>query len=470
MRILFLNPPFGYRRPEGLDAPLGIMYLGAVLKGIGHECALVDHAWASDNDWRKWDAALAEKPDCILINTQIRFTNTTQEAVRRAVTIHPGGLRIAFGPQASTESNRLLELGFDASILGEPEEVVPSLLKEVSSATDGAFTRSLPEMSGIATKANPMVSYAPRVDPEKLPYPDWSLVDYRRYIATTGNAVIMASRGFDRTDAFNQPPLIYATEPTRRCSVPRVISELRALRRKFAGTYVVLFHDEVFTEDRQWVISLCNELRSEKLGVPFWAFTRPDCVDPFLCLTLRKAGFVGISMGMESGADRVLRLLNRQLTIEQITAGFRSAQKAGLLTVGSIMLGTPGTSAEQDETAEEIDATIEMVRKLHPDNLTVTITTPLPGTSLYERGAERLLIAQPVDFNYYDCRRKKYPVCLTTLNAEQLWEKVLTVRNAWKKGALISMFRLLQSIGYNPAYGSTMAASSFRVLKQKFFK
>jgi len=465
LKILFLNPPFGSRRPEGLDAPVGIMYLSAVLKQAGHSCSLVDHVWEKQDDWRKWDSALSQKPDMVLVNTQIRFSGETQAAMRKLRSQCPLLPAIAFGPQASTEPLRLLqEMGFDACVIGEPEEVVPEVFR------DRARRRTILARPGIATAENPDSGPAPRVDVEKLPLPDWDLVEYGRYIQATHSAVFMASRGLNFEDKFNQPPLIYAKTPTRRLSVERVLRELVQLRERFPGPYMLLFHDEVFTEDRDWVVRLCAELRRSSLKMPFWCFTRPDLIDAELCRILRRSGFVGLSMGMESASDRILEILGKGLTASQIEKGFRSAQKAGLLTTGSVMIGTASDDLGQpDESLEELESTVRMVARLHPDVLTVTLTTPLPGTPLYEPLKERILAKSPEEFNYYHVWSGKYPLRLEGLTAEELTKAVARIRNVWKRKLWRTAFRIgILAVGNGP-FRNTLFNQIAKVLKRKVF-
>ena len=463
MNLLFLNPPFGSNRPEGLDAPMGLMYLGAVLKLQGNACSLVDHVWEKQDDWSEWNKALFKKPDAVLIHTQIRFSHETQEAIRRLRSQHPKIPAIALGPQASTEPARLLrEMGFDACIVGEPEEVVQHVLRDI------ANQKPILSRRGIATLENLDPGPASRIDAEKLPVPDWDFVDYGRYIHTTHSAVFMASRGLNYEDKFNQPPLIYATKPTRRLGVQRVMRELAQLREKFPGPYMLLFHDEIFTEDRDWVIQLCGELRRSKLKLPYWCFTRPDLVDAELCRIMRRSGFVGLSMGMESASDRILDLLGKKLTLSQIEKGFRAAQKAGLLTTGSAMIGTPGYEpGQQDENREELEATAEMVARLHPDVLTVTLTTPLPGTPMQALLKDKILAKSPQEFNYYDVWPGKYPLRLKELTAEDLTKAMAHIRNAWKYKLWKTMLRILNLAMSNRPFRNTLFDQALKVIKRK---
>ena len=462
MNILFLNPPFGSARPEGLDAPLGIMYLSAALAATGHACACVDNAWERRDDWSRWEAAVgAGKPDVVIVNTQLRFTRETMEALRRLRRLDTACRAVAIGPQASTEPARLLTGGFDACVIGEPETVLPEL-----------FAQSAPPAQwgprdGLATLNDPHPKPAPRADVEFLPFPDWNIVNYGRYIATTHNAVVMASRGLDYPDTFNQPPLIYAATPTRRCSVDRVVRELAEVRRRFTGRYMVLFHDEVFTEERSWVIELCDKLRAAQFGFHYWCFTRPDLVDAQLCRIMARCGFAGVSMGMESGADRVLEMLGRNTTVEKIEAGFRAARIAGLLTVGSVMIGTPGrVENEPDETWQEIESTARLVKKIHPDVLTITITTPLPGTSMYESAAGRINAEEPEAFNYLHTFEGKYPVRLKMLGPNDLARGAALIRRAWKRGLWKTAVRMVVVACNNGPFRKTMIAQAFRAFRK----
>ncbi|MFH1889135.1 MAG: radical SAM protein, partial [Candidatus Omnitrophota bacterium] len=422
-----------------------------------------DHAWEKQDDWSQWEIALSKKPDAVLINTQIRFSNETHEAIRRLRSQHPSLPATAFGPQASTEPSRLLlEMGFNACVIGEPEGVINDVLDDI------ANQKTVIARRGIATKENPNPGPATRIDVETLPFPDWDLVEYGRYISVTHNAVFMASRGLNYVDSFNQPPLIYATNPTRRLSIERVIRELAWLRERFTGNYMLLFHDEIFTEDRDWVIKLCAGLRKSKFRVPYWCFTRPDLVDTELCRIMRQSGFVGLSMGMESASDRILEILGKKLTVSQIEKGFRAAQRAGLLTTGSVMIGTAGYEpGKPDENRQELESTINMVARLHPDVLTVTLTTPLPGTPMYGLLKDRILAKSPGEFNYYDVWPGKYPLHLNNLTADDLAKAVTHIKDAWKRRLWKTALRTLNLAISNESFRNTLYNQATKIMRRK---
>jgi hypothetical protein len=132
------------------------------------------------------------------------------------------------------------------------------------------------------------------------------------------------------------------------------------------------------------------------------------------------------------------------------------------------MVGTPGRPpAESDETPDEVAQTVQLARRIGPDVLTVTLTTPLPGTPLHARVGDRLAATTEQDFNYYDVWPGKYPVRLETLNAEQLAAAVAQVRRAWKRQLPRTVFRLTGLALRNGAFRRTVAAQAVKVLKRK---
>jgi len=155
---------------------------------------------------------MAEESDVLLVNTQIRFTRDTDDGLDRARANCPAIPAIAFGPQASTEPVRLLEMGFDACVIGEPEEIVPAVLAELACAPPGSRRARLAAAgrAGLATHELPAPGPAPRIEFESAPAARLGHCRYDRYLGETHNAVYMASRGWEHEDAFNQPPLIYA--------------------------------------------------------------------------------------------------------------------------------------------------------------------------------------------------------------------------------------------------------------------
>ena len=99
--------------------------------------------------------------------------------------------------------------------------------------------------------------------------------------------------------------------------------------------------------------------------------------------------------------------------------------------------------------------------------LTVTLTTPLPGTALYERVHRRLLLKEPEEFNYYHVWPGKYPVQLQSLVSEQLDKAVARIRRNWKRGLWKTALRTAVLAGRNAAFRRTLYQQVLKVVRRK---
>ena len=87
-------------------------------------------------------------------------------------------------------------------------------------------------------------------------------------------------------------------------------------------------------------------------------------------------------LGLESGSDETLRLMNKQVTVEQGIRAVHLFSRAGIGTAGFFMVGYPG------ETVGSIEKTFALVLSLPLDEAWFTIPLPLPGTPLFSRVAD----------------------------------------------------------------------------------
>lgn len=101
-------------------------------------------------------------------------------------------------------------------------------------------------------------------------------------------------------------------------------------------------------------------------------------VDKELLRHMKRAGCYAIAYGIESASPEILDTLNKGITLEQAEEAIRLSQQVGLQTIGYFMLGSPG------ESLETIARTIQFTKKLKLDFAQFAITTPYPGTELYD--------------------------------------------------------------------------------------
>ena len=109
-------------------------------------------------------------------------------------------------------------------------------------------------------------------------------------------------------------------------------------------------------------------------------------MDEKLLRTMRAAGCYMIAYGVESGDQKILSEIGKNIVLDQIVRAFDLTHKARINTVAYFMLGSP------NETTETIKRTIEYAKTLNPDFVQFSIATPYPGTELYHlvSGKDRL--------------------------------------------------------------------------------
>ena len=106
--------------------------------------------------------------------------------------------------------------------------------------------------------------------------------------------------------------------------------------------------------------------------------SRVDTIDEEMLVLMKKAGCWQISYGVETGVPRLLKLIHKSVTIQQIENAFRLTKKAGISIRGFFMLGLP------TETIQDSMETILFAEKLNPMWAQFTITIPYPGTKMFD--------------------------------------------------------------------------------------
>ena len=105
---------------------------------------------------------------------------------------------------------------------------------------------------------------------------------------------------------------------------------------------------------------MCADIKARKLNVEWDCETRVDAVDKELLEKMHDAGCITVWFGVESGSERILDKMHKKINREQVKDAFKMAQKAGMMTIASAVIGFPG---ETEETAWE---TINFINSLKP--------------------------------------------------------------------------------------------------------
>ncbi|HSQ53240.1 MAG TPA: radical SAM protein, partial [Acidobacteriota bacterium] len=229
---------------------------------------------------------------------------------------------------------------------------------------------------------------------DELPRPAYkyfSLENYRLF----GRKMlpIMTSRGCPSQCSFCTTARMFG-KAFRARSPKSIVDELEWLRDEH-GADAFSFYDDTFTLNTKRAVTICEEIKNRKIGLPWDCQTRVSRVSPELLATMRDANCQQVFFGVESGCQKILDAVNKGTTVEQNRRAIKMAKDAGLFVAISVIIGYPG------ETRDMLMQTIDLVKKAEPDDVYICVATPYPGTEL-RRLVEEMGYEISNDWGRYD--------------------------------------------------------------------
>jgi magnesium-protoporphyrin IX monomethyl ester (oxidative) cyclase len=394
-RVLLVVPPqfnvYGMRIKPAYPA-LGVLWVAAMLERAGHGCEIVDMD-ADEVDLQAVLERLESGRFDILGLTAVTPTYPNAVEVAKAaksrfpnLPILLGGIHATVEPIACAR-----EEAFDFVVVGEAEITAVELVDAImAGAADFSGIKGLVyrDTDGrvVSSGARALVP-----DLDDYPYPAVHLIgDMAKYApahATVLPAVpIMVSRGCPGACTYCQTKNIFGRR-TRFRSPANVVGEIRALVQRF-GVKEIHFLDDVITANKKFVRELCDLLKREpyKLHLEVANGLRADMVSEEILTALKEVGLRNVGFGIESGNDRVLKLVKKGITKEQVRRAVRIAKGIGLETWGFFIFGLPG------DTEASIRETIDFAIELDPKYAKFVFLKPFPGSEVYYQLEEKGLI------------------------------------------------------------------------------
>lgn len=397
VKVALVFPRFRY--PTG-DLPLGIAYIASsLLKNTSAEVRMIDTTFFKDFEEAE-NRFRDEMFDYVGISIMTPMIKDARKIISIARKYSPSAKIVVGGPHPTAmpeETFRMIDA--DAVVIGEGEEAFCEAINR------GGFEG----IRGVWYKENgSIIKNEPREpiqDLDSIPFPPWHLFDLKKYFEywfqldsvsfNLKGMNLMTSRGCPYRCSYCQPTLaLVFGKKVRRRSVENVIAELKELKEKY-GINAFNFDDDTFNVDKEWVKDLCRRMIEEKLNLTWGCLTRANLVDRELFAAMKEAGLRKVFFGVESASQRVLdEVFQKGITIAQVKNAVEVLNSLGLKVQCFFMLGAP------TETREEINTTIRFARGLDIDEATFSITTPLPGTNLFNTSQKDISI--PVEeFDYY---------------------------------------------------------------------
>lgn len=386
----------GFGKIGGYLPPLGIAYLASFLRKHGFTVDIMDAQFGMPekeilNYIRQTDARAVG-----FSSLTSAFLKTTSLA-RLVRENFPDKLIILGGHHATIAGEDILarENCYDLVVYGEGEETLLDIMNEFKA---GNFERdkflksdrSLSRIKGIVFKKEGQVIQNSRSELisnlDGLPYPARDLLPMTRYVPLPNQyrrlpvVHMVAIRGCPYSCTFCSNNAVFGRKIRSRS--PRgVIDEIRQVKKDY-GTREISFWDDTMTIQESWVEELCDRLIKDKLDITWTCYSRADAVEKDLLKKMKKAGCFNIFYGFESGSQRLLDRIEKGINLAQIERANRLTKEAGIEVRASFMLGLP------EETPALARETLKFAISLEPDYVQFSLTTPYPGTKLYQE-AER---------------------------------------------------------------------------------
>jgi len=368
MKFILIYPRFKTRLAGGLEEPLGILYIAAVLRKSGHRVVLFDLSFAKSLDHMK--ESLLEA-DCVGLSSSSPLFGKAIQVLKYVKSITPHVPVIIGGPHATVEPREALDAGFDYVFNGESEGIISEFASLLENGRAG-------ECAGVASEKGTTVLNNPRrdfiADLDSIPFPARDLIDYSGY-PTIG---MIASRGCPFNCLYCKPMVDLLFGRKIRCRSPiNVAAEIEAALRA-VGRKEVYFKDDTITVlPMDWFAELEAQLLKKNLSIRWQANSRVDTVTYEKLKLMRRMGCVQLGFGVESGSPGVLEFYRKSVPQEQVSQVFGWCHDLGIIPHAFIMLGAP------DETVKDLKMTYALLKKIKPRSWTVATTTPFPGNDLY---------------------------------------------------------------------------------------
>ena len=380
MHVCLIKCPSPFLIDEKVFPPLGLMAVGTGLKTQGHEVTITDDIQAGFG-YYGLGPVTPEYPHAKMIRRLIKEKS-------------PDSKVVIGGSHATLDPEGCLADGFDCVVCGDGEI-----------DTEQAFLGDTP-----IVKADTYFL-------SDYPIIDRSLVDIKSYkyfingkLATT----MVTSRGCPYKCAF----CCKNNSGVRLAPAEKVINEVRNLHDDF-GYDAIMFFDDIFILNRKRVEAICACLK--EFGITWRCFVRADLVMKHgrsLIRTMADSGCVEVGMGVESGSDKILDVINKGESTETIKSAIQLLHEEGIRVKGFFIVGLPG------ESQETIEETQRFLEQTYLDDMDFTIFQPYVGSPIWNNKALYDIGWNDLDFEmmFYKGKPGEYHsmVWTSSLSAEDI--------------------------------------------------
>lgn len=359
--------------------PLGLLYISAYLEQQGVEHEVLDSTFSSEKKW--FDFVEKIQPKVIALYTNLMTKVKILELIQKFKSDERlKDIKILMGgPDVTYNWEDYLKHGADFLVIGEGEETFLEFINEFNGAQNYENVTGL----AFANSEGSLVKNPPRIKMkavDQLNFPNRKKIDLSNYLKVwkdhhgKSTLNISTQRGCPYTCQWCSTA-VYG-QSYRRRSPELVVDEIEYLIKEY-NPDALWFVDDVFTVSHKWLAAFSAEMQKREISIPFECITRAERLNETVLNDLKLAGCFRIWIGAESGSQRIIDLMKRQVDINKVAEMMQLTQQFGMEAGTFIMVGYP------TETKEDIKLTIDYLKKSNPNHFTITVAYPIKGTGLY---------------------------------------------------------------------------------------
>lgn len=410
LKVLLINPPWDtggkgvgcrtntrwphIRKDKYLLFPIYLAYTASILKEKGIQVKVIDAIADGMDSQKVIDCVKKERPTHCFIESST--PTISQDLINtRYIKDNTNSKVFLMGAHPTVFHNELIRENpwLNGVIRGEFEFTV----RDISLGLDYSEICGLTYRDGSNIKINPDRPLIENLD--NLPFPAWHQFDLKKYeshLYISPSALIIATRGCPFHCTYCLWPQVLYGHNQRRRSPENICDEIERLINLYKIRHI-RFDDDTFALNKQYVIDICDEIIRRGLNkkITWNCFGHISQPDMEMYKRMAQAGCIKIAVGVESGSEKILKIMNKKIDIEKAKQTVKNCHKAGIEIYCDFMIGFPY------ETEEDIQKSIDLAIDLDPDYIQVSYAVPYPGTKMYSEGIQKGFLRHMTDWEKY---------------------------------------------------------------------
>lgn len=392
-KIVLATAPFDFIE-AWYTPPLGLAYIASCLEKEGYSVEIIDSQLRKFNIEKAAKTIVRSNPDAVGLGAMTDNRFNAIELTKEIKRLKPDIFIFVGGPHFSTTAEDAIGNipTIDAVVIGEGEYSSVELLNCYFSGGSLCHVKNICYKDKHANKKIVKTEIQPVVENlDLLPMPAYHLLELNKYDSLgyyltnltrkekrLPAASVISSRGCPNSCIFCANNSGDMKTKFRARNPQLFVDEIQYLYEKY-DFRIFNFWDDTFTISKEFVLIVCEEIIKRGLRIKWFVRGRVNTASREILQCMKDAGCITILFGIESGSERILKTLKKNITLEQVKRSVKDAADVGIDVLPAFMISFPG------ETYEDIEKTLRLIKELrsYSNKISETDLSPTiiyPGT------------------------------------------------------------------------------------------